>query len=112
NSIDILLTWLVNRDREFLLGGATGATKPGLKQFPFFASPNTELQTVSGAVELAAAPGAVWSVAGRFGLDWHPTVAKAALTGTGIGQLRKLTTVDGRQIVERLEALDETQRSY
>ena len=29
NSIDILLTWLVNHDREFLQGGATGATKPG-----------------------------------------------------------------------------------
>ena len=29
-SIDILLTWLVNRDREFLQGGATGATKPGM----------------------------------------------------------------------------------
>ena len=38
NSIDILLTWLVNRDREFLQGGATGATKPGLKVFPYFAS--------------------------------------------------------------------------
>ena len=29
NSIDILFTWLVNHDREFLQGGATGATKPG-----------------------------------------------------------------------------------
>jgi hypothetical protein len=39
NSIDILLTWLVNRDREFLQGGATGATKPGMKVFPYFATP-------------------------------------------------------------------------
>src|SRR5262249_44821770 len=29
NVIDILLTWLINRDREFLLGGATQATKRG-----------------------------------------------------------------------------------
>ena len=36
NVIDILLTWLVNRDREFLQGGATGATKPGMKVFPVF----------------------------------------------------------------------------
>jgi len=44
NSIDILLTWLVNRDREFLQGGATGATKPGMKVFPYFATPNLEPQ--------------------------------------------------------------------
>ena len=42
NVIDILLTWLVNHDREFLQGGATGATKPGMKVFPYFATPNTE----------------------------------------------------------------------
>ncbi len=46
-SIDILLTWLVNHDREFLQGGATGATKPGMKVFPYFATPNTEIQTVA-----------------------------------------------------------------
>jgi len=47
NSIDILLTWLVNRDREFLQGGATGATKPGMKVFPYFATPNLEPQAVA-----------------------------------------------------------------
>ena len=64
NSIDILLTWLVNHDREFLQGGATGATKPGMKVFPYFATPNTELQTVAESVELAATPDEVWSVIG------------------------------------------------
>ena len=44
NVIDILLTWLVNRDREFILGGATGATKPGLEVFPYLATPNRERQ--------------------------------------------------------------------
>ena len=43
NVIDILLTWLVNRDREFIQGGATGATKPGMKVFPYLATPNREL---------------------------------------------------------------------
>jgi len=47
NSIDILLTWLVNHDREFLQGGATGATKPGMKEFPYLATPNLELQAVA-----------------------------------------------------------------
>src|SRR6516164_8220999 len=66
NSIDILLTWLVNHDRKFLQGGATGATKPGMKVFPYFATPNTELQTVAESVELAAAPDTVWSLIGQF----------------------------------------------
>ena len=57
NSIDILLTWLVNHDREFLQGGATGATKPGMKVFPYLATPNTELQAVAESVELAARAG-------------------------------------------------------
>src|SRR6185369_12403123 len=75
NSIDILLTWLVNRDREFLQGGATGATKPGMNAFPYFATPNAEVQTVAESVELAAAPDAVWSLIGQFNLEWHPLVA-------------------------------------
>lgn len=112
NSIDILLTWLVNHDREFLQGGATGATKPGTKVFPYFAAPNTELQTVAGSVELAAAPAAVWSVIGQFSLEWHPAVARARLIGEGLGQLRRLETRDGREIVERLEEVDDTKRSY
>src|SRR5262245_40374208 len=81
NSIDILLTWLVNHDREFLLGGATGATKPGMKVFPYFATPNTEIQTVTGSVEVAAPPDDVWSVIGQFNLQWHPAVARARLIG-------------------------------
>jgi hypothetical protein len=112
NSIDILLTWLVNRDREFLQGGATGATKPGMNVFPYFATPNTEVQTVAESVELAAAPDTVWSLIGQFNLEWHPLVASARLIGTGIGQLRRLTTRDGGEVVERLEAIDEAKRSY
>jgi hypothetical protein len=112
NSIDILLTWLVNRDREFLLGGATGATKPGMKAFPYFATPNSELQTVAGSVELAATPDEVWAVAGRFSLDWHPLIAAVTLIGSGIGQLRKLETLSGGEVIERLEAMDEKKRSY
>ena len=43
--IDGLLSWLVNRDREPLRSGITRATKPGTKNFPYFATPNTELQS-------------------------------------------------------------------
>jgi len=112
NSIDILLTWLINRDREFLLGGATGATKPGMKVFPYFATPNTEMQAVANSVELAASPDEVWSLIKPFSFAWHPGVARENLTGTGIGQLRTLETLDGGQVVERFEAGDDAQRSY
>src|SRR5262245_8247989 len=112
NSIDILLTWLVNRDREFLQGGATGATKPGMKVFPYFATPNAELQTVPGSVDILANPDEGLAVGGRFSLDWHPLIAAVTLVGSGIGQLRKLQTLTGGQVIERLEAMDEKKRSY
>jgi len=112
NSIDILLTWLVNHDREFLQGGATGATKPGMKVFPYFATPNTEVQTIAKSVDLTVAPDTVWSLIGQFNLDWHPLVASVRLTGTGIGQLRTIRTRDGKEIVERLEAIDNAKRSH
>jgi len=111
NVIDILFTWLVNHDREFLQGGATGATKPGMTTFPYLATPNAELQTVVNSVALDADPDEVWSVIGSFDLSWHPRVARVQLTGTGIGQLRTMETLDGREIVERLEASDNAKRS-
>jgi hypothetical protein len=112
NSIDILLSWLVNQDREFLLGGATGATKPGVKVFPYFATPNTEIQTVTDSIELGAAPDDVWSVIGQFNLDWHPLVASARLIGDGLGQLRRIETRDGGEVVERLTEADNPKRIY
>ena len=74
--------------------------------FPYFATPNTEVQIAAESVELAAPPDAVWSVIGQFNLDWHPHVAKVRLVGDGIGQLRRIETRDGREIVERLEDVD------
>src|SRR5262245_31522817 len=112
NSIDILLTWLVNRGRELLQGGATGATKPGMKVFPYFASPNKELQTVAESIELAATPDEVWSLIGQFGGAWHPLTARVRLTGKGIGQLRTIQTIAGQQIVERLEEIDDAKRFF
>jgi len=112
NVIDILFTWLVNRDRQFLQGGATGATKPGMVDFPYLASPNRELQTVAEAVELAAAPELVWEVVGGFNIDWHPLIASVRLTGEGSGTLRHIRTRDGNKIVERLETDDQAERRY
>jgi hypothetical protein len=113
NCIDILLTWLVNRDTgEFLQGGAMGATQPGGKTFPYLAPPNTALQTVVDSVDLPAPPDRVWALVGAFGGTWHPLIAKIDLTGTGIGQLRTIETIDGKTIIERLEVMDQAQRFY
>lgn len=112
NVIDILLTWLINRDREFLQGGATGATKPGMDVFPYLATPNGEVQVADESVALAAPPETVWSLIGQFDLSWHPHIANVTLIGSGVGQLRKMQTRDGREIVERLEDVDNANRSY
>lgn len=111
--IDILLTWMVNRDREFLEGGTTKATKPGTKNFPYFAAPNMELQAVTETVDVNATPDKVWDLIGQFGAAyWHPLIAEVRLTGTGPGQLRAIETIDGKQIIERLEAVDNSGRFY
>jgi hypothetical protein len=54
----------------------------------------------------------VWSVIGQFGGDWHPLVARVSLTGTGVGQLRKIETLDGKEIFERLDAVDNAKRFF
>ena len=112
NIIDIMITWMVNNDREFMQGGATGATKPGVNSFPYLASPNTQVQTAAESVELSAPPDQVWALIGPFGAMWNPLFAKVQVTGTGIGQLRTIEMIDGKQIIERLEAIDNSQRFY
>jgi hypothetical protein len=113
NVIDILLTSIVSRDREQLRGGATQATKPGTKNFPYFAAPNTELQSVVERVDLNTEPDEVWALIGQFGgLYWHPLAADIKLIGMGVGALRVVETVDGKQIIERLDAIENPRRSY
>src|SRR5271165_2834637 len=112
NVIDIMVTWMVNNDREFLQGGATGATQPGGNAFPYLARPNEQLQTVSDTVDVTASPDQVWALIGSFGGMWHPLIAKIRITGTGIGQLRTIETIDGKQIIERLDGIDNSQRLY
>jgi polyketide cyclase/dehydrase/lipid transport protein/uncharacterized protein DUF4331 len=113
NVVDIMITWWVNNDREFLHGGSASATKPSMKTFPYEASPNTELQTVADSVDLAASPDQVWASIGKFAnLMWHPLVASVRLTGTGVGQLRIIELIDGKQVIERLVAVDDSQRLY
>jgi hypothetical protein len=107
-----MITWMVNNDREFMQGGATGATKPGVNTFPYLASPNTQLQTVTDSVDLSASADEVWALVGPFGGAWNPLIARMEVTGAGVGQLRTIETIDGKEIIERLEAIDNSQRLY
>jgi Polyketide cyclase / dehydrase and lipid transport len=38
--------------------------------------------------------------------------ARVSLTGAGIGQLRTIKTIDGKEIIERLEAVDDDKQLY
>jgi hypothetical protein len=65
NVVDIMLTWMVNNDREFMKGGATGATQSGLTVFPYEPPPNMALQAVADSVDLSASPSGLkcyWAV--------------------------------------------------
>ncbi len=110
--IDIMLTWMVNNDREVLQGGALSATKPGVASFPYLASPNTELQTAVESVDLAASPDKVWALIGDFGGAWQPLIASINTAGTGVGQIRMIETVDGKRIIERLDGIDNSRKTY
>ena len=113
NVIDILVNWMVNHDRGPMLQGGTGtATKPGLSVFPYLAAPNDDLQTLEQSVDLRARPDMVWAVVSDFRLSWHPLVADVVITGTGIGKVRTIETIDGKRIIERLDQIDDVGRRY
>ena len=69
HDIDMLLTWIVNRDREPLVGGATRATQLGRNTFPYLAPPNTELQTVAESIVVNASADKVWALIGAVRRD-------------------------------------------
>ena len=63
-------------------------------------------------IELGAAPDKVWALVGDFGGSWHPLIADIKLFGDGNGQLRVIQTTDGKQIIERLDAIDKSARLF
>ncbi len=56
----------------------------------------------------------VWNVIGGFNAlpDWHPAVEKSEQTEEDGATVRTLSLVGGGTVVERLERVDDTQRSY
>jgi Polyketide cyclase / dehydrase and lipid transport/Domain of unknown function (DUF4331) len=108
NVIDILVTWLVNRDRGPFMQSATKATQSGGTGFPYVRPPNTKLLNVTKSIDVAAPPQEVWALIGQFGAAWHPLVADLHTTGSGVGELRTIDTIDGKTIVEQLADLNES----
>jgi hypothetical protein len=71
------------------------------------------MATVEEHVRISAPADEVWSIVRDFGsiADWAPPIADADLDGEGVGAERTLTLADGGQVVERLEALDDDDRT-
>ena len=69
---------------------------------------------VNLSTQLAVPAQAVWSVIGSFnGLpDWHPAIEKSEQTEEAGATVRTLSLAGGGTIVERLERVDDTERSY
>lgn len=112
NVIDILVTYLVNRDQgKFYQGPATQATQRGLKIFPYLAPPNKDPITLVQELRLQSSASTVWSLIGQFGAPWHPLAASIRVQGhNGPGQLRFIETVEAKDIIERLDVIDPKKR--
>ena len=69
---------------------------------------------VSTTTDLPVSAATVWSTIGGFNAlaRWHPAIAKCEETKEQGATLRRLTLHGGGTILERLEARDETGRSY
>lgn len=66
----------------------------------------------SATITLAATPDQVWQLIGGFDSlpDWLPYIPRSVLSEGG--RVRSLLNPDGDAIVERLEAFDNSARSY
>ena len=68
---------------------------------------------VSSTGKISADANKVWGIISAFsGIEnYLPPIAKSTTEGEGVGMTRILTTQDGGEFVERLEALDHDSRS-
>jgi len=66
----------------------------------------------SASIDIPAPPDQVWQLIGGFNSlpDWLPYISKSELSEGG--RVRHLANPDGETIVERLEAFDDSARSY
>lgn len=112
NAVDILLTWMINRDRgPFLQSPATQATKKADNKFPYLASPNTTLLTIEKSIELNLSETRLWDIVGSFSKPRNSLIVQASTTGNGSGSIRTMILTDGRIIVERLLIIDDSSKT-
>jgi hypothetical protein len=103
NAIDILLTWIINRDEgPFLQSPATQATQKSNKTFPFLASPNVRLLTINKSIKVAASPEVLWAIVGNFERPWTPLIVETKMTNTGSEHIRTTRLIDGKILIELL----------
>jgi hypothetical protein len=69
---------------------------------------------VTRSIEIDAAPGRVWQTMGAFCsiADWHPVIAKCEEERIGGEPHRRLTTLDGGVLIEKLLSHDVDGMSY
>ncbi len=74
------------------------------------------MSKVSTSMKLGVSAKQVWDLIGRFNAlpDWHPAVEKSTIEGEEgtTGSIRRLGLAGGGEIVERLEQIDDSGRSY
>ncbi|RMD60526.1 MAG: SRPBCC family protein, partial [Alphaproteobacteria bacterium] len=73
-----------------------------------------DMTQVNVSQNLKVPADAVWRVIGNFNAlaEWHPAVVKSETREEDGATVRTLTLAGGGQIVERLEARDDKDRSY
>ncbi len=74
------------------------------------------MSKVSTSMKLGVSAKQVWDLIGGFNAlpDWHPAIEKSTIEGEegATGSVRRLGLAGGGEIVERLEQLDDSGRSY
>ena len=112
NAVDILLTWMINRDHgPFLQSPATQATKKSSKTFPYLASPNMSVLTINKSIRVDASPAELWAFIGHFERPWTPLVVETQMTQAGTEHVRTMRLIDGKVLIELLLEKDAVSRT-
>lgn len=112
NAVDILLTWMINRDNgPFIQSSVTQATKKSDNKFPYLAAPNTTVITIEKSKELNLSEAQLWSIVRNFSNPWSLQIAATNSTGNDSGAIRVMILTNGGVIVERLLTKEDSSRT-
>jgi hypothetical protein len=111
NAVDILLTWIINRDHgPFLQSPVTQATQKSHKTFPYLASPNVSLLSINKSIKSDASPDDLWAFVGNFERPWTPLVVETQMTLAGSEHVRTTRLIDGKVLIELLLERDAVEK--